>query len=216
MKSFFYLSVFLLMFFTFTGCDNEETTGPQSSIFGIIEGNVIDVIDNTNIAGASIKTEPQTSSITSDNLGKYKITDVNPGQYSIIIEKTGYYKNRLNVYVYRGKTSTLPVPLNKVIVNNKYPESPSLLSPGVGQHIKPHSFIFKWSCTDLDEDQLTYDFYLGRAANLLNMVTSNSKVNFIGNIILDYSTTYYWKVVAKDEHGAMAESETGFFVTTPN
>ena len=70
-----------------------------------------------------------------------------------------------------------------------------------------------WTCTDPDSDVVTCDIYFGidSIPPLIysDLYTSHDSV-FIYNIgTLSNNTVYYWKVLARDEHGA-AWLRTGF------
>jgi len=69
-----------------------------------------------------------------------------------------------------------------------------------------------WQCSDADGDTLTYDIYFGTGSNPPKVV-SNITTNFYSPGTLQYSTTYYWKVVAWDEHGAKNSSDVWHFTT---
>jgi len=54
-----------------------------------------------------------------------------------------------------------------------------------------------WSCNDPDGDSLTYDIYFGTNGTP-SLVASDIASNTYNPGTLQYSTTYYWKVIAKD------------------
>jgi len=57
--------------------------------------------------------------------------------------------------------------------------------------------ILSWKCYDLDNDSLKYDVYFGTSSNPPK-VAENITGNFYNLPALQYSTTYYWKIVAWD------------------
>ena len=60
-----------------------------------------------------------------------------------------------------------------------------------------------WSCTDPDGDPLIYDVYFGTDPSLdTNELVSTNQSGTVCNLeTLEETTTYYWKIVAKDDHG---------------
>jgi len=56
-----------------------------------------------------------------------------------------------------------------------------------------------WTCSDPDGDTLSYDVYLGTSAGDLQLVASNIyETCFTPTAPLEYETTYFWRIVAKD------------------
>jgi uncharacterized protein (TIGR02145 family) len=56
-----------------------------------------------------------------------------------------------------------------------------------------------WSCTDPENDSLTFDIYLGTATDP-PLLTSDITTNSYDPGLLNNGVTYYWKIAAKDDH----------------
>ena len=69
-----------------------------------------------------------------------------------------------------------------------------------------------WDCTDPDGDPVTYDVYFG-ADQMLTLVAADTSSNYYQPDTLDFGTTYFWKVVAKDNHGNSISSPLWVFST---
>jgi hypothetical protein len=78
------------------------------AITGIIEGTVTDGTEKP-IAGVNIKTTPGTSTITTDSLGKFRISDITPGVFTISAEKLGYTTTTASVTVKAGIITTADI-----------------------------------------------------------------------------------------------------------
>jgi|GEM_PF-3885065 len=63
------------------------------------------------------------------------------------------------------------------------------------------SLALAWTCTDPEKDPLTYDVYFGTDNPPAMMVDSNLTTARDSIRGLRDSITYYWKIVAKDNHG---------------
>ena len=73
----------------------------------------------------------------------------------------------------------------------------------------------RWNCIDPDGDELTYDVFLGKTTPP-PLVKSNLSEPFYDPGILDFQTTYYWQIVARDNRGGLNESSTWNFTTKSN
>jgi|GEM_PF-3207522 len=84
---------------------------------------------------------------------------------------------------------------------NNPPNMPIYSSPS--NHATNVSTITRlfWNCSDSDGDILTYDVYLGKSTPP-TLERSNWAYNSLALLGLESNTKYYWKIVAKDEHGA--------------
>jgi hypothetical protein len=95
---------------------------------------------------------------------------------------------------------------------NNPPNTPSNPSPGNGATGISTSADLGWSCSDPDDDTITYDIYFGTSSTPpLKKSGHNSKSYDVGT--LSYKTTYYWQIVAEDEHGLTAPSSIWSFTT---
>jgi hypothetical protein len=73
--------------------------------------------------------------------------------------------------------------------------------------------FLSWICSDPDGDNVTFDVYFG-STNPPPLVASN--VSGYQTWILSFNTTYYWKIVAWDEHGASTIGPIWHFTTEQN
>ena len=109
-----------------------------------------------------------------------------------------------------GATNNATVHITILLVNHP-PDKPSSPNPSNGATNVAITTTLTWQCSDIDNDEITYDVYFGTTSNppkIASNITSN-----LYPATLQYSTTYYWKVVAWDEHGAKNESEIWHFTT---
>ena len=96
---------------------------------------------------------------------------------------------------------------------NHPPDQPCNPSPKNNETDVPVDVILSWQCSDPDGDNLTYDVYFGTGENQLKKVSGNQSSTTYKPSSLNYSTTYYWKIVAWDEHGESSESPVWRFTT---
>jgi thioredoxin-related protein len=86
--------------------------------------------------------------------------------------------------------------------SNQAPDEPSSSYPEDNANdISTQNTILTWDCSDSDtNDTLVYDIYMGITSNPL-LVMANQSVSQYTPAELQHSVTYYWKVVARDNHG---------------
>jgi parallel beta-helix repeat protein len=95
---------------------------------------------------------------------------------------------------------------------NSPPNTPS--SPNPSNHATniPINTILSWTCTDPNGDPLTYDVYFGTNPNPPKVSNKQSGTTYDPGS-LDFSTSYYWKVVAWDDHDTSTTSSIWDFTT---
>ena len=94
------------------------------------------------------------------------------------------------------------------------PTQPSDPSPADKTSGVSTSVLLSWNSSDPDGDLLLYDVFLGRNSNPTTIVSSNqSNMSYQCSNLLN-NTTYYWKIIAKDNHGNISGSASWSFTTT--
>jgi formylglycine-generating enzyme required for sulfatase activity len=101
---------------------------------------------------------------------------------------------------------------------NRAPNVPSHPSPASGSmQVSAHSTI-SWSGGDPDGNTVLYDVYFG-AVNPPNSLVADDQLELLYTPTLAASTTYFWRVTAKDEHGLQTTGPVWQFrtssITTP-
>ena len=109
----------------------------------------------------------------------------------------------------------IPVITQNGILNvtiNHPPSEPSSPYPTNGATNVAITTTLSWQCSDIDGDAITYDIYFGITSNPPK-IASNITTSSFNPGTLQYSITYYWRIVAWDEHGAKNESDLWHFTT---
>lgn len=96
---------------------------------------------------------------------------------------------------------------------NSPPLAPSNPTPANNDTNKATSLTLSWSCSDLENDPLTYDVYFGTANPPTTKVSSNQSVNKLSRDWLSAGTAYYWYVKARDSRGNTSTGEVWKFTT---
>ncbi|MDF1545562.1 MAG: hypothetical protein P1R58_10720 [bacterium] len=85
-------------------------------------------------------------------------------------------------------------------------------TPADGAVDVPLSAFLQWTCSDLDKDSLLYAVCLGDTANPPVIKELYTSTRFEPDT-LEYSKTYYWKIIAFDSHMASTSSRIWSFTT---
>lgn len=96
---------------------------------------------------------------------------------------------------------------------NHLPFLPSLINPEIESTILGTSSLLSWGCSDVDvDDVLTYDVYLGTNNPPITTVSiDQSEKEYSATLMA--STTYFWKVVVKDDKGGVTIGQVWSFKT---
>ncbi|MCW2118803.1 MULTISPECIES: hypothetical protein [Flavobacterium] len=95
---------------------------------------------------------------------------------------------------------------------NHLPFSPDLIFPVLNLVTSSSTVNLRWNASDVDNDALKYDVYLGTSNPPLTKVGENQSIN---NLImnLNAATNYYWQVVVKDGKGGVTIGQVWNFKT---
>lgn len=80
---------------------------------------------------------------------------------------------------------------------NTIPNAPLLTSPSLGDSVSGTNITLDWDATDRDNDPLTFDLYFGDT-NPPVLVSEDMNVSTF-DVTISTNTTYYWRVVVKDD-----------------
>jgi len=106
--------------------------------------------------------------------------------------------------------TTKLVVIDETISTNP-PNIPNNPSPADGTGNIPINTDLSWNCSDPDGDNLTYYVYFGTDENLA--LVSNNQTRLTYHPTLNHGTKYYWRVMARDEHGVATEGPAWSFTT---
>jgi hypothetical protein len=119
-----------------------------------------------------------------------------------------------NISVTDGITNVdSPVYQFKTRKENSPPNSPADPNPAHESIDVSLGPTLSWSCTDPENDDITYDIYFSSTNPPTNKIADNQTATSKYAGELNSGTTYYWKVVAWDEHGDSSESDIWEFTT---
>jgi hypothetical protein len=121
----------------------------------------------------------------------------------IITGRTDSYGNSIDLWLIKTEKENNP-PYEP---SNPYPENNSF---NVDVDVN-----LSWTCEDPDGDDLNYDVYLETNDTTPDILVSEHQTETTYDPgTLNYSTRYYWKIVAWDSHGASTEGPIWDFTTS--
>ena len=99
---------------------------------------------------------------------------------------------------------------------NDPPNLPSNPSPEDGATEVDIEADLSWDCDDPDGDSLTYDVYFDTVNPPVDKVSDDQVETIFDPGTLEFGTTFYWQIIAKDEHGASTPGLVWHFTTEEN
>lgn len=176
----------------------EDTIKP--AVFGSVFGEVLLMDENIPIEMATISTNPPTSSVFTDEDGRFVFEDIPEGTYSLRAEKSGFLTEVSTVSVFGNRDANVIIRLSKDSLDNAPPSVPMEVSPMDGSQDLPVNLTLEWSASDPDEnDELTYTVLLfNEDQTQSSVVTEESLLTSVELNDLDYGTNYFWQVIVND------------------
>jgi formylglycine-generating enzyme required for sulfatase activity len=199
----------MLLVSSLAGCGADEVVSVPTG--GTIAGIVLEASSHMPVRGATITTEPSTTTVVSDSAGSFTLGNVVEGRYVVTASCPGYVPSSTKVTVEVAKTVTGTIVVSPV---NRPPSTPSLLFPAdciSGLMMSP---VLRWTCADPDGDSLVYNVYFGTDYPPTTSIAWKQAKTTSLRAFLKPTTTYYWNVVADDGHGHTVTGPVWRFTTT--
>jgi len=100
----------------------------------------------------------------------------------------------------------------RITDNNNPPNAPSDPEPSDGETDVDVNSDLSWTCSDPDDDILTYDVYFG-TSNPPQLMVNNQTGNYYDPGTMEVDTQYFWKIIAWDPYGTFNTSSIWSFTT---
>ncbi|WP_262410495.1 carboxypeptidase-like regulatory domain-containing protein [Flavobacterium johnsoniae] len=142
---------------------SEEKIG--ESEFGTVTGKVVSADTFEPMENVKILSSPTSSTVFTDETGKFTVSNVKVGEYSFQAQKDGYVAKFEAVTVTANNTSEIVFELSKSTANNKPPTVPVLVSPIDNSTAQAVSLDLTWTATDPNNDVLTFKVTLRNDSN---------------------------------------------------
>ena len=154
-------------------------------------------------------------SIYFDDMDTPITEDYDDSNYALgTLDANTTYNWKVVVYDYAGDSAAGPTwTFTTGTESNLPPGQPFDPSPADGATGQPTTLTLSWMCTDPnDGDSLAYDIYFGTTIYPARVDSGLMEATYIPSTLMP-DTTYYWKVVAFDNHGDSTAGELWYFST---
>lgn len=189
---------FLAILLLFGSCREDKITPEEyGSIVGVV---LLDTDENIEIRNATISTNPPTSSIFTDSLGRFSFDSIQVNTYTLRAEKNQFITALESVTVFPNQTANVIIRLRPDSLDNNAPSLPFDEMPFDGEENVNNNLTLEWFATDEDDaDILTYDVKLFNSDQTENeLIAQNIDKSFVFLENLEYNQTYFWQVTVND------------------
>lgn len=93
-----------------TSCNS----GDDFEIYSTIEGKITDFSTGAALDNASVTLSPSSLTKQTDSGGRYIFSNIDSGQYTISVQKSGYQSNRKSVTAISGETIVVDIQLQEI------------------------------------------------------------------------------------------------------
>ena len=190
-----YISSILVLVIGFYSC-SEDTIDLVGQ--GTLTGQVVDDESKAVIPNVRISTNPASSTVFTDDEGRFVIEAIDEDDYSVQAELEGYVTAFEAVVVSANKISNVAFELVVSKTDNIPPNTPELITPADNSTDVELNTTFVWSSSKNDSDDITYELELRNVNTNIKEVFSvvNDTVFKMEN--LELGAKYFWQVSASD------------------
>lgn len=182
--------------------------------YGSVTGKVLDADTYEPVEGVMITTTPPSVALLSDAEGNFNIPKITEGEVAVSAKKKDYLSNSISVSVYEGQSTDLQMLIYKDL-NNVGTITLYDPVPGNGAVDQLTGILLKWKVDGKKSStDLTFSVYMFEAnSTAQKLVGEDITLQEVMVSGLQYSTTYFWYVVAKYNGSRIAYSPTWSFKT---
>ncbi|HIB48962.1 MAG TPA: hypothetical protein EYO35_11725 [Flavobacteriaceae bacterium] len=200
--------VLSILLFNFMAC-NEDRVGEDDT--GSITGTVVASGSNIPLPNTRISTQPISSTVFTDSLGKFLIENVPVGEYAVEARVEDYLTDFEPTVVVANVPVNVVFEMEVSTANNRPPLAPELIAPAENEELQSIEAVFQWTTTDPEEDQLTYAIELRNDQNeeILRFEEISDTIFTYAPLML--GAHYFWQVSASDQINEPVLSPVGTF-----
>jgi hypothetical protein len=181
---------------TSVGC-SEDTIDEKG--FGTISGTVVEEGTNEPVENARISTNPASSTVFTDESGKFTLSNIPADDYSVEARKEGLLAKFEGASVMANATVSVVFEMQQETAGNKQPSAPVAVSPQDNARDINVPVKFSWTSIDPDDDDLVYTLEIrnDKDEDVLRVEEIEDTTYTVEG--LQYNTKYFWQVTASDD-----------------
>ncbi len=199
------IGVVLILLFS---CNEDKISENE---FGTLKGQVVASGTNEPLADVKISTDPVSSTVFTDDQGRFTINDIAVGDYSVQAKKDGYLADFEPATINGNATSNVVFELLVSTANNRPPSAPVLLSPEENEVLPSIEAVFSWTSVDPEGDPLEYTLELRNDQNNDVLLFEELTDTTLTYSPLMLGAKYFWQVTASDDINDPVISPIGTF-----
>ena len=188
---------------------NEDRIGENE--FGSIKGTVVASGTNVPLSNVRLSTNPVTSTVFTDTLGKFLIENVPVGDYAVEARVDGFIADFEPTSVEANVPVVVVFELDVSTANNRPPLAPVLTAPAENEVLQSIEAVFQWTATDPEEDALTFTLELRNDENDDVLLFEDITEPTLTYSPLLLGAKYFWQVSASDGINEPVLSPVGTF-----
>ena len=205
----------LFLIIIISSCSEDTVDAP---ITGSMSGTVIDKATGDPLENVKITTSPASSTVFSDSIGKFLLSNILVDDYSVQADLDLYTSGFESATVLEGITSNVAFEMELSDLINVPPSTPELIFPENGAENVLLEVEFSWSATDPNGDELSYtlDIRNGTTNETLLFEVGQDTTYTVSNLKL--ATNYFWQVSVTDQVNNPVSSSLSVFktITSPD
>jgi hypothetical protein len=206
----------ILCSIVFSICISCSEDGIDDTGFGALTGTAVQSGNNEPLANVKITTTPASTTVFTDEEGKFEIPKLASGSYSVQADLSDYQTTFQATNIINGETSSVVFEMEVSTFNNKPPSKPELIYPINDSIVESLEVTFAWSSSDPDDDELTYSLELRNDLDSeVELFESLTDTTYIYST-LKLGAKYFWQVsVSDDINEPVLSAVQTFSVTSP-
>lgn len=193
MKTSKFLVFLMLISLCLVECVKEEIDSK-----GNIRGKVVDALTDEPLQGVNITVSPKGYSSVTGNDGVFEIVDLDPGQYSVQAQKSGYKTNYKQITIYAGETGVGDMSLTPLQTTSAVQIKPESLNFGKKETEMTFEITnygnygsIKWNMSGVEPSWIKVTPFSGEIGQGMS---SSVKVSIERSFLVDEISTTYVQV----------------------
>jgi hypothetical protein len=211
-----FVALLALTVATLQACTEDELIDAPTS-YGSVGGQVFYTATRLPVPNALVQITSSGRSVVTDSSGRFRIDSLLTGSYTLRTTQVGYAPEATTIQIVDDRVQLVNIYLDDDRSLARAPNPPTVVSPTSGAINQSTNIVLRWKGTDPNRtDTLRYDVRIFREGETApTTLISNTRADTLLVRNLQFNTTYYWQVIAKDPTDLVTNGEVWSFRTSP-